>query len=56
MNVLNEKLAIIRRQKAMLKKKMNNEEDGKKRVKIAEQIAMLNVEEKEVLKVLGLDL
>ena len=53
MNLLNEKLASIRRQKAITKKEMEKETSKNRKVTLANKIRLLNEEEKETLAQLG---
>ena len=53
MNHLNEKLRVIRTQKAVLTKKMKEETNREKLMKFAVEIQELTKEEKECLRKLG---
>lgn len=56
MNLLNEKLAIVRRQKTVINNMLKNESD-KDKIKIFEdKIKNLSAEEEEILKVLKVEL
>ena len=54
-NTLEEKLRAVQTHKASLKKQMRDESNRKKLMEIAEQIACLTAEEKELLRRLGVD-
>lgn len=54
-NTLEEKLRAVQTHKASLKKQMKDETDRRKLIGIAEQIACLTAEEKELLRQLGVD-
>ena len=53
MNLLNEKLSAIRRQKAVTKKEMEEETSKNRKFTLANKIRLLNEEEKETLAQLG---
>lgn len=53
MNLLNEKLSAIRRQKAITKKEMEKETSKNRKFTLANKIRLLNEEEKETLAQLG---
>ena len=52
-NTLEEKLKAIQTHKASLKKQMKDETDRRQLMSIAEEIAQLTAEEKEILRQLG---
>ncbi len=56
MNLVNEQLASVRRQKTILKKQMDEEINRTERIKIANKIRLLNNEEKDLLNQLGVNL
>lgn len=53
MNLLNEKLGIIRRQKAIYRKKLADETSSKQQLIIKGKIKALNDEEAEILETLN---
>ena len=53
MNLLNQKLAIIRRQKAIYRKKLNDETNSKNQLILKGKIKALKDEEQEILRTLN---
>lgn len=55
MNLSNEKLSVIRRQKAIYKKEMEEEKSKNRKFTLANKIRLLNEEERELLKEFGIE-
>lgn len=53
MNLINEQLASIRRQKALFKQRINETNDNDEKLILAERICNLTIEENRLLSELG---
>ena len=54
-NLLEEKLRKIQKHKSELKKEMKDERDRRRLMRLAEELRNVNLEEKSILRELGVD-